>query len=328
MPPDYRNKVLRMLAMVALVRSGRHTPQSLAAKFGVTDRTIHRDRDVLEQIGFRIMFDHEENAYRLVEGDALMPPVSFEPEEALAIAAMVRQLEGSDVLPDAAHAARGAAKILAAMPNALLDEVQALTEPMGFRTSPTEATSEIESVHRTLIEAMDRRVKVECTYEPVTSASGTSAQSFLLEPWAVFFIERAWYVVGLRSDRDAPRTLKLSRFTRVRPTDERATRPEDFSLEQHLGNAWRMMNQEPDVDVEILFRPGFAATAAETRWHRTQDVEEHDDGSATFRFTVAGLDEIQWWILSMGPGCRVVSPPELAERVRTLARETAEQYDA
>ena len=69
-----------------------------------------------------------------------------------------------------------------------------------------------------------------------------------------------------------------------------------------------------------------AETIADTLWHKTQQLEDHDDGSLTFRCTVAGLDEISWWVLSMGPHCRVLAPDELRDRVRQAAMDTAALY--
>ena len=37
--------------------------------------------------------------------------------------------------------------------------------------------------------------------------------------------------------------------------------------------------------------------------------------------------EIVWWVLSMGPYCKVIQPEELADRVAKLAQETAAVYD-
>jgi predicted DNA-binding transcriptional regulator YafY len=56
---------------------------------------------------------------------------------------------------------------------------------------------------------------------------------------------------------------------------------------------------------------------------------EFDDerGVTRMRFTVDGLDEIVWWVLGMGPGCRVVQPQILADRVKELALATAGQYE-
>ena len=41
---------------------------------------------------------------------------------------------------------------------------------------------------------------------------------------------------------------------------------------------------------------------------------------------VSGLEEIVWWILSMGPHCKVIKPKALADRVRELANQTAAIY--
>lgn len=39
-----------------------------------------------------------------------------------------------------------------------------------------------------------------------------------------------------------------------------------------------------------------------------------------------GLDEIVWWVLSMGPHCVVKKPGLLAERVRELAQGIVDVY--
>ena len=45
-----------------------------------------------------------------------------------------------------------------------------------------------------------------------------------------------------------------------------------------------------------------------------------------FRCKVDGLDEIVWWILSMGPHCVVKKPKELVERVKELATRMVKNY--
>ena len=50
------------------------------------------------------------------------------------------------------------------------------------------------------------------------------------------------------------------------------------------------------------------------------------EASITFRCKVDGLEEIVWWILSMGPHCTVKKPKELADQVRTLAGGIVAQY--
>ena len=93
-----------------------------------------------------------------------------------------------------------------------------------------------------------------------------------------------------------------------------------------LGDAWRMIRGSRKYNVEIWFDAEFAETIADTHWHKTQQVAWQADDSIVFRCTVDGLDEIVWWVLSMGPHCVVSKPRALAERVKQLASETAGLY--
>jgi predicted DNA-binding transcriptional regulator YafY len=119
----------------------------------------------------------------------------------------------------------------------------------------------------------------------------------------------------------------LSRFLAIEPTTLKYEIPPTFNLDKHLGNAWNMIPGEKDYNIELRFESPFSQTVSDTRWHTTQNIVWHDDDSCTFTCTVSGLDEIVWWVLSMGPHCRVIKPTELANRVASLAQNTAEIYE-
>ena len=129
---------------------------------------------------------------------------------------------------------------------------------------------------------------------------GDGREEFRFEPYRLMFNQRAWYVIGHHGGRDALRNLKLSRFVECSVTAALCG-ARDFSLDDHLGQAWRMIRGDTRYDVVIDFDAEFAETISDTHWHATQDIEHHDDGSITFRCSVDGLDEIVWWVLSMGP---------------------------
>jgi predicted DNA-binding transcriptional regulator YafY len=149
----------------------------------------------------------------------------------------------------------------------------------------------------------------------------------MFQPFALFFGTRAWYVVGFHEKRDEIRTLKLSRFIAIEPTSEKYEIPNSFNLDKHLGNAWNMIPSDVDYEIELRFDPPFSQTVSDTRWHSTQEIIWNEDDSCTFTCTVSGLEEIVWWVLSMGPYCKVLKPQELASRVAKLAAETAAVYD-
>ena len=122
------------------------------------------------------------------------------------------------------------------------------------------------------------------------------------------------------------RCLKLNRFSACQPTEQSYRIPRTFSLQKHLGNAWRMIRGEKRYTVELWFDPAFAETIEDTHWHRSQEVIWHEDQSITFRVKVDGLDEIVWWVMSMGSSCTVVEPAELADRVMKHALEVSKKY--
>ncbi len=170
-----------------------------------------------------------------------------------------------------------------------------------------------------------------CRYESVDDGKAIKAkrdQEFVFKPYALFFSQRAWYTVGHHSGRDALRCLKLNRFTDVAATKLKYTIPKDFTLTDHLGKAWRMIRGGTTHDVEVRFDANFAETIADTAWHATQQIDYHDDGSITFRCEVDGLDEIVWWVLSMGPHCQVMKPKALRDRVVALAQQVVDRYRA
>jgi predicted DNA-binding transcriptional regulator YafY len=87
-----------------------------------------------------------------------------------------------------------------------------------------------------------------------------------------------------------------------------------------------MIRGPTSYDVVLRFDRRFAETIADTHWHPMQEIVWHRDQSITFRCTVDGLDEIVWWVLSMGPHCRVKKPAELASRVHDLSRAMVKLY--
>ena len=149
---------------------------------------------------------------------------------------------------------------------------------------------------------------------------------FRFDPYALYFGQRAWYVVGYHHGHGQIRTLKLSRFTCCRTIGRPYAIPDDFSLAVHFGKAWRMMTSGTIYAIKLHFDAAVAETVADTHWHDTQQVEERENGSAVITFEVDGLAEIVYWILSYGPHCRVLEPPELVEKVREMHKAAAEQY--
>jgi proteasome accessory factor B len=322
-------RISRLLKVLTLIHSrAPATVDNIAEACGVAKRTVFRDLRELEGAGVPIHFDKEAGRYRIL-GGFFLPPVNLTPEEALALIAVADHAVENDQLPFAGPLREVTTKVRAQLPDkiaAVLNAIAPHTRVDLARSQPGDGFADVYELMR---EAIRSRTALRCAYEAVHSRSaesGDPTQPFTFHPYALLFSQRAWYSVGWHSGRDALRTLKLSRFSRCEATGDPYEIPADFSLDAYIGKAWLMICSGPARRVAVRFTPGFADTAADTRWHSTQEEELHDDGSVTLRFEVAGFDEIVWWVLSYGPNCVVVEPRELADRVRDLAAATLRRY--
>ena len=316
-------RVHRLLEIISLVQAQiGWTAKSLAQQCETTERNIYRDIAQIKEAGIPIQHDRVKGYH--INGAFFMPPVRLTFEEALAIAALCEAMADNGSIPFIRPASMAMNKIVSQLPFDAREELTERLQTMELRTTATMDGEGYEDVYDKVQNALLSRSVLKCKYD--STSSGASDETFMFHPFALFFGTRAWYVVGFHKTRDAIRTLKLNRFDAIEPTNQSYEVPHEFNLDKHLGNAWNMIRGNVDYDIELRFESPFSQTVSDTRWHSTQEIKWHEDDSCTFTCTVSGLDEIVWWILSMGPSCKVIQPAELATRVAKLASKTAKLY--
>ena len=325
-------RLLRLFRILSILNAGAaFNAAGLAQRLGVVERTVYRDLDVLATLGIRIDYDQEVEGYRLGR-DSFLPPLHLTGSEALALLLLTKTASrGAGDRPDeqiaqTSEALRAIEKIRARLPNAVRSELEELDGAVEVRLPATGPEGgAIREVFALVRWAIANRRALHCQYDSLNPKTD-DGEGFELRPYALSFDQRAWYVVGHHGGRDEVRRLKLNRFTAIKETDRPYAIPDDFCLDALRGQAWRMIRGDRLYNVAVQFDAEVAETVADTNWHRTQQVEESDDGSIVFRCEVEGLDEIVWWVLGYGPHAVVLEPAELAERVRALAQATAERY--
>jgi len=83
----------------------------------------------------------------------------------------------------------------------------------------------------------------------------------------------AFYLIWQCNMRNAIRTFAMDRIQNYTITDESFEIPEDFSLEDYLQTAFRVMRGKPE---KVTFRltQGAAHVVRERIWHPTQELRE------------------------------------------------------
>jgi predicted DNA-binding transcriptional regulator YafY len=319
-------RVHRLFRLITQIQgSGHLNARRLAELCETSERNIYRDLRMLEGAGVPVSFDPESSGYA-IRRDFFLRPVDLTLEEAMAVLMLADRVGAREQIPHVAHAGKAAEKLLAVLPRQISEMIGEVM-PRVFVSLAQSSNEPTSDVYGAMRDAIIRRRALECKYESPTPKKSGDVAAFRFDPYALYFGQRAWYVVGLHHGHKEIRTLKLSRFTQCKSNDKPYFIPDDFSLDHHFGQAWRMMPSGTIHDIKLHFDPAFAETVADTHWHDTQEVQWLDDGSVQMSFQVDGLEEIVWWILSYGPHCRVIEPPELAKRIRKLQKSAAEQYD-
>lgn len=314
----------RLLRIVTLLQTRQHyNVPALAQELGVSQRTVHRDLNALELAKVPYHYDPETKGYS-ISGDFFLPPVQLTLSEAMALSVLASQLARQKQIPFVENAWQAVLKIESPLPIAIRQELSASSENLFIQCARTCPQDGAAGHYDILNRAIAQKRKVRCIYEGGSDAE--SGEEFFFRPYALFFGQRAWYVVGYSERRRDERCLKLNRLKQCGPTDRPYMIPDGWDLETHLGKAWRMIRGDTRYRVVIHFDNTFARTMAETLWHPTQKIIWRADGSCLFECEVDGLSEIVWWVLGYGPHAQVLEPPALRDQVKELAQAMCARY--
>ena len=203
-----------MYALVEELRAVSPRPRSahwLARRFSVTDRTIRRDIDALQQSGVPVYAETGRLGGYVVDKRHTLPPVNITPREA--VAAAVALNAGTPF----AEAARSAlCKILAAMAKADVAAAHDLAGRIHLVATAAADGVAAPGVLRTAEEAVVRKTVLAIEY---VDRNGTaSARS--VEPLGLLGAGGQWYLVGWCRLRRDVREFRLDRMRAAAPTAE------------------------------------------------------------------------------------------------------------
>jgi predicted DNA-binding transcriptional regulator YafY len=147
---------------------------------------------------------------------------------------------------------------------------------------------------------------------------------YFIEPYAV---GQTTHVIGYSDTREAIRTFKVERIERVEMLRETYDIPEEFDPSDLLADAWGIwFTDDEPVEVVLKFHPRVGQRVKETRWHRSQKLEEQEDGSILWSARVAEPKEMLNWIRGWGADVEVIAPEILRDSVRDEAARMMNLY--
>lgn len=204
----------RLLALLSALQTGRElTGPDLAARLGVTERTIRRDVEHLRGLGYAVEARRgASGGYALGSGGSAVPPLILDREETVALAVCVRAAAGDSVTGVAEAAGRALTKLRQTLPPPARAEADALAATIV--RVPSHGATVDHDVLVTVSAACRAPERLAVRYR---DGAGNETDR-RIEPYRVVNVERRWYLVAHDLDRQAWRTFRLDRFLSVRRT--------------------------------------------------------------------------------------------------------------
>ena len=254
-----------------------------------------------------------DGGYQLAAGAAL-PPLVMDDEEAVALAVGLQSAAQGPADGIAEASVRALAKVVQVMPGRLRRRVEALaamTVPASWDASPSGGVrlSLDPGVLTTVALACRDAERIRFAY---TAADSTQTARYV-EPHRLVSLGRRWYLVGYDLDRQDWRSFRLDRLTRpagagarFRP---RAVPGGDAAAFVRAG----ISSAGAGYEVEAVL--GAPAGRVRERIGRWVTVEPAGTDRCRIRMTTDSLDWPLMALGTVGAEFRVVSPPELVDRV-------------
>lgn len=315
----------------------------LADEFGVNSRTIQRDIEMLQEVGFPIeseTVDYGKRLWRLPYDFLKAGPLTLTLTEAVTLHLSEKLLEplvGTHYV-DAFEEIM--AKLRRIVPRSAFEHFAALDRLIHVRRTGVTDYGKYREVIRLLERAAHERESVETVYKAL---SRPEPYTTLFDPYGLIYFEGDLFVAGRSHVAGAVRLFKISRIQSARVTGRAFRMPSGFDLEEAFRNSFGIfLSHGRTYAVTARFR-GIAAGLVEERiWHDSQkithqtpertlfdpDRQNGDCVVAKFGLCEATLVEFKRWIKGFGDLAEVLDPDWLRAELRDELLAAAHLYDA
>ena len=346
MPHSYLRsiQVIRALKILVLLEPSQYGMSierlraELVESLGLSSlnaKTVKRDIEALQAVGFNISDDEQPGAFKLRRPHTKVPELPISAIELLALAT-ARKLALPLIGTFAPYVGLEMLwhRLQEALPDAPWLQVEEETERQ--QVSPDERLGRYldkEGLISTLHRSMRERKMLKLEYK---GSRDTDYRARLVEPYTLVLQSCSMYLVAVDSeDTGSPTLLKWFKVDRIRKatTDQARhfSKREDVDLDEFLRQSHRGFgpgrNTTSLEDIELVVEPPLVEWVKEEEIPPRQIVEASGDGCVRVRIDQALLESLLPRILSLGEHVRVVRPELLCQRVRETAAKVAGFYD-
>ena len=283
------------------------------------DRTVRRDLEALEAVGFPLMTEHHngQTRWRLIEGFRNIPALGFSATELMALTfsrKLLQPLQGTEMQSALNYALN---KVASALPPQGHEYVRALDALFSIGLGPHKNYQQYKNTVDLITQAIDKARTAQIRY---FSASRNTTGRREVDPYRLWYASGGLYLIAYDHLRKDVRMFAVERIRSITLTDHPYQMPLGFDVEEYVQDALMIMRGRR-IDVELLFSKKVAAWVKDKLWHASQETFPMKDGRLRITLKVADTDELVGWILSFGSQVRVLWPEALRHKVTEEVRK-------
>jgi len=326
-----QHKVLQILERVRFGRTLDELKDDLIEDLGLTtlnQRTVRRDVEALQAAGFHIISEDTQRGrvWKLGPQAKTAHKITASATELIALSL------GRDLLYPLAGTPFWIGietfwnKMQEELPEAVVSHFQKYRQVLHVMGTPAKSYQEKEGILRTINRSILEHRVVEIQYNPV----GKPISVRKIEPYGIVFYQSSLYIIAAAAEIADPqkrvRHWKLDRFTKATALDEWFKPPEDFDIQEHLGQGVGIFSGSEPKEFLIRVTAYGAPWVLEDPWHPNQQVKKLEDGSIELTVQAAHDLEIIPRVLALGGEAEVLSPESCRAAIADTIQKMAGYY--
>lgn len=313
----------------------------LAEEFEVSERTIQRDFELLQEIGFPI--DHEEDEYgkrfwRMPHDFFKTGTLTLSLTEAVSLHLAERLFAPLAGTPFAEGLKSILNKIRSLIPTKALNHFSGLSDKLYVRPFATTDYSRHTEIIEVLEQAARENLIIKVEYRSLWRADKYTT---LFDPYGLVLHLDDLFLVGKSHRVNAIRLFKVTRILAAHLTDQNFRRPADFKVENLFRSSFGIIQtRQKPIEIVVQFKGLAAAVVEERIWHDSQklawlpsegtlfDHEPHEIETLAITFKLAEVTEFKRWLKGFGDQAVVIKPEWLRNEMRDELLASAARYQS
>lgn len=302
------------------------TLDELVELYGVTRRTIYRDLEHLAQAGYPLysVAEGHQKRWKFHDRFSEVTPLTLSMSELISLyltRGQIRYLEGTPFAEDMDAVFGKLEKTLSPKSR---EQLRLFERKFLFiPDAPKTYAGRLDLLYD-IMDALIRQRVCRMTYR---SPRKKQTRRWTIEPLTLATHRQGLYLFARKRGEQKVLTFAIDRIQRLEPTGESFDYPESFRPAARIEGAFGIVGGGESHRVRIRFAPDVAHLIAERRWHPTQKVRRHKDGTLTLEMDVSGIgEELVRFVLAYGAAAEVLEPAPLRDAVAAELRKAAGVY--